>query len=73
MAKDFFEVFPDELPELPPNKEIEFTNELVPRTRPIPYRIAPIETKELKSQLQEMLEKGFNQPNFSHWRASVLS
>nr|XP_016451558.1 PREDICTED: uncharacterized protein LOC107776208 [Nicotiana tabacum] len=52
--------FPDDLPGLPPEREIEFPIDLVPGTTPIsiaPYRMAPAELKELKSQLQELLEK----------------
>ncbi|GKG40122.1 hypothetical protein Tco_0466899, partial [Tanacetum coccineum] len=54
-------VFPDELPGLPPAREIEFGIELIPGAESIskaPYRMAPVELKELKEQLQEMLENG---------------
>ncbi|GJV75165.1 putative reverse transcriptase domain-containing protein [Tanacetum coccineum] len=56
---EFADVFPDELPGLPPAREIEFGIELIPGAEPIskaPYRMAPVELKELKEQLQEMLE-----------------
>nr|XP_033515746.1 uncharacterized protein LOC117280170 [Nicotiana tomentosiformis] len=59
---DFPAVFPDDLPGLSPEREIEFPIELVPRTTPIsiaPYKMAPAELKELKAQLQELLEKRF--------------
>ncbi|XP_076881136.1 uncharacterized protein LOC143529177 [Bidens hawaiensis] len=59
---EFKDVFPDELPEIPPNREVEFRIDLVPGTAPIaksPYRLAPTEMKELKKQLDELFEKGF--------------
>ncbi|XP_070026626.1 uncharacterized protein [Nicotiana sylvestris] len=65
---DFPDVFPDDLPGLPPEREIEFPIDLVPGTTLIsiaPYRTAPAELKELKAQLQELLEKGFIRPSIS--------
>ncbi|GJT94158.1 putative reverse transcriptase domain-containing protein [Tanacetum coccineum] len=67
--------FPDELPGLPPEREVEFTIELIPGAQPIskaPYRMAPVELKELKDQLQELLERGFIRPSVSPWGAPVL-
>ncbi|XP_076914546.1 uncharacterized protein LOC143573592, partial [Bidens hawaiensis] len=58
-------VFPEELRGLPPDREIEFTIDLIPGAEPIskaPYRMAPLELKELKEKLQEMLELGFIRP-----------
>ncbi|XP_074351950.1 uncharacterized protein LOC141691106 [Apium graveolens] len=58
---EFLDVFPDELPGLPPDREIEFTIDLPPGTEPIskaPYRMAPVEMRELAKQLQELLDKG---------------
>nr|GFD62624.1 uncharacterized protein [Tanacetum cinerariifolium] len=58
---EFPDVFPDELPGIPPVREVEFSIELIPRVEPISkahYRMAPIELKELKDQLQELLERG---------------
>ena len=55
VIQEFPKVFPDDLPGLPPTQEIDFTIELVPGTEPIskaPYRMAPTELKELKTQLQ---------------------
>jgi hypothetical protein len=55
-------VFPDELPGLPPDRDVEFGIELVPGTAPIlrrPYRMPPNELAELKKQLEELLKKGF--------------
>ena len=71
----FPDVFPEELPGLPPSREMEFSIDLVSDTRPIsraPYRMAPPELKELKAQLQELLDKGFIKPSVSPWGAPVL-
>jgi hypothetical protein len=75
VVREFSDVFPDNLPGLPPNREIEFAIELLPGTTPIsiaPYRMAPSELKELKIQLQELIEKGFIKPSMSPWGAPVL-
>ncbi|KAL5547540.1 hypothetical protein UlMin_002771 [Ulmus minor] len=75
VVKNFLEVFPEDLPGLPPNREIEFEIELLPGTSPIskvPYRMAPAELKELKEQLQELLDKKFIRPSYSPWGAPVL-
>nr|GFB71462.1 putative reverse transcriptase domain-containing protein [Tanacetum cinerariifolium] len=61
VVRNFPDVFPDELPGLPPEREVEFTIELI-----------PVELKELKDQLQELLERGFIQPSVSPWGAPVL-
>ncbi|WVZ89822.1 hypothetical protein U9M48_036180 [Paspalum notatum var. saurae] len=61
VVSDFPDVFPEELPGLPPDRDVEFAIELVPGTAPVskrPYRMAPDELKELKTQLQEQLDKG---------------
>ncbi|KAA0039038.1 ty3-gypsy retrotransposon protein [Cucumis melo var. makuwa] len=68
VVRDYPDVFPEELPGLPPHREIEFSIELEPGTVPISrasYRMAPAELKELKVQLQELLDKGFIQLMFS--------
>ncbi|XP_056160065.1 uncharacterized protein LOC130135302 [Syzygium oleosum] len=75
VIRDFSDVFPEESPGLPPKREIEFVNELAPGTEPIskaPYHMAPAELKELKVQLQELLDKGFIRPSSSPWGAHVL-
>jgi hypothetical protein len=75
VVKDFPDVFPEDLPGIPPNREVEFTIDLLPGTAPIskaPYRMAPLELKELKEQLQELLDKGFIRPSISPWGAPVL-
>ncbi|CAL2247802.1 unnamed protein product [Prunus armeniaca] len=71
---EFSDVFPDDLPGLPPEREIEFTIELLPGTNPIyqtPYRMAPAELRELKIQLQELVDMGFIRPSVSPWVAPV--
>ncbi|KAL5583161.1 hypothetical protein UlMin_015603 [Ulmus minor] len=75
IVKDFPEVFPDDLPGIPPDREIEFEIELLPGTTPIskaPYRMAPTELKELQLQLQELIDKRFIRPSHSPWGAPVL-
>ena len=72
---DYPDVFPEEFPKLPPHREIEFVIHIVPGATLAsitPYRMAPVELKELKLQLQELLEKGFIRPSVSPWGASVL-
>ncbi|KAI3808090.1 hypothetical protein L1987_24032 [Smallanthus sonchifolius] len=68
-------VFPDELPGIPPEREVEFKVNLVPGMTPnakTPYLLAPTEMKELKNQLDEFLEKGFILPSSSPWGAPIL-
>ncbi|GKA72319.1 putative reverse transcriptase domain-containing protein [Tanacetum coccineum] len=75
VIRDFPEVFPDDLPGLPPPRQVEFKIELVPGAAPVaraPYRLAPSEMKELADQLQELSEKGFIRPSSSPWGAPVL-
>ena len=69
------DVFPDELPGLPPRRVVDFGIELHPGTLPIsmtPHRMAPVELQELRVQLQELLDKGFMKPSTSPWGAPVL-
>ncbi|GKA78236.1 putative reverse transcriptase domain-containing protein [Tanacetum coccineum] len=75
VIRDFPEVFPDDLPGLPPSRQVEFKIDLVPGAAPVaraPYRLAPSEMKELSEQLKELLEKGFIRPSSSPWGAPVL-
>ena len=75
VIKEFPYVFPEELPSLPPEREVDLSIEVVQGTPPIsraPYRMAPTELKELKTQLQELLDKCFIKPSVSPWGASVL-
>ena len=72
---EFPDVFSEELPGLPPDREIELCIDVVPGTDPIfmpPYRMAPAELKELNEQLKELLDKGFIRPSSSPWGAPVL-
>ena len=75
VVREFPDVFPDDITGLPPEREVEFTIDLIPGTEPIsipPYRMAPAELWELKAQLEELLSKGFIQPSISPWGAPVL-
>ncbi|KAI3514654.1 hypothetical protein L1887_13250 [Cichorium endivia] len=75
VVRDYPEVFPDDLPGLPPDRQVEFRIDLVPGTAPLakaPYRLAPAELKELMTQLQELLDKGFIRPSSSPWGAPIL-
>nr|GFC65494.1 putative nucleotidyltransferase, ribonuclease H [Tanacetum cinerariifolium] len=75
IVSEFPDVFPDELPGIPPVREVKFNIELIPGAKPIskaPYRMAPIELNELKDQLQELLERGFIRLSVSPWGAPVL-
>ena len=75
IVRDFPEVFPDDLPGLPPIRPVEFQIDLVPGATPVaksPYRLAPSEMQELASQLQELTDKGFIRPSVSPWGAPVL-
>ncbi|GKE47992.1 hypothetical protein Tco_1479250 [Tanacetum coccineum] len=68
LIQNFLDVFPDELSGLPPEREVEFTIELIPGAQPIskaPYSMSPVELKELQDQLQELLERGFIRPSVS--------
>ncbi|GJR95733.1 putative reverse transcriptase domain-containing protein, partial [Tanacetum coccineum] len=74
-VRDFPEVFPEDLPGLPPIRQVEFQIDLVPGAAPIaqaPYRLAPSEMEELSAQLQELSDKGFIRPSSSPWGAPVL-
>jgi hypothetical protein len=72
---EFLDVFLDELPGLPPDRDIEFGIELILETAPIsrrPYRMPPDELVELKKQLEELSKKGFIQPSKSEWGFTAL-
>ncbi|GJV99197.1 putative reverse transcriptase domain-containing protein [Tanacetum coccineum] len=67
-VRDFPEVFPEDLPGLPPTRQVEFQIDLVPGAAPVaraPYRLAPSEMEELSTQLQELSDKGFIRPSSS--------
>jgi hypothetical protein len=72
---EYPEVFPDDLPGMPPDRDIEFVIELQPGTAPISkrlYRMLPNELVELKIQLQDLLDKGFIRPSASAWGCPAL-
>ncbi|GJZ51905.1 putative reverse transcriptase domain-containing protein [Tanacetum coccineum] len=72
---EFPKVFPEDLPGLPPARQVEFQIDLVPGAAPVaraPYRLAPAEMQELSTQLQELYDKGFIRPSSSPWGAPVL-
>ncbi|MBM1124155.1 RNA-directed DNA polymerase, partial [Klebsiella pneumoniae] len=72
---EFPDVFPEDLWELPPYREVDLAIELMPGTSPIymaPYRLAPSELKELKDQLKDLLSKGFIRRSTSPWSAPAL-
>ncbi|XP_022897626.1 uncharacterized protein LOC111411316 [Olea europaea var. sylvestris] len=72
IVRDFADVFPEDLPGIPPGRQVEFTIDLIPRAAPVskaPYRMAPKELQELKLQLEKLLEKGFVRPSVSPWGA----
>eukprot|EP00253_Pinus_taeda_P015904 PITA_15904 len=75
VIQEFSDVFPEEIPGLPPRRDIDFTIELVPGSTPVsraPYRMSIPELTELKMQLQELLEKNYIRPSVSPWGAPVL-
>ena len=64
--RDFLDVFPNDLPSSPPEREIDFPIDLVPGTVFLPpYSMAPAELKELKTQLQELVDRGPIWPSIS--------
>ncbi|GJX97979.1 putative reverse transcriptase domain-containing protein [Tanacetum coccineum] len=70
IVQDFPEVFPEDLPGLPPTRQVEFQIDLVPGAAPVaraPYRLAPSKMKELSEQLKELSDKGFIRPSSSPW------
>jgi len=75
VVNEYPDVFPEELPRIPPDRDIEFVIDLVPGTSPIgkrPYRMAASELAELKKQLEELQRIGFIRPSSSPWGAPVL-
>nr|GEZ73813.1 putative reverse transcriptase domain-containing protein [Tanacetum cinerariifolium] len=75
IVREFSEVFPEDLPGLPPTRHVEFQIDLIPGAAPVaraPYRLAPSEMKELSDQLQELSDNGFIRPSSSPWGAPVL-
>nr|GFA09566.1 putative reverse transcriptase domain-containing protein [Tanacetum cinerariifolium] len=73
--KEFPDIFPEDLPGLPPIGQVEFQIDLIPGTAPVaraPYRLAPLKMQELSNQLQELMDRGFIRPSTSPWGAPVL-
>ena len=72
---EYDDVFPDELPGLPPHRDVDFVIELHPGTSPIsmtPHRMTPVELQELKVQIHDLLDRGFIRLSTSPWGALVL-
>jgi hypothetical protein len=75
VVTEFPDVFPKELPGMPPDRDIEFVIELKPSTAPIyktPYRMTTPKLAKLKEHIKELLEKGFIYPSSSLWGAPVI-
>jgi hypothetical protein len=75
IVSEYPDVFLEELPGMPPDREIEFVVEVVPGTTPIfkrPYRMTANQLAELKEQLQELLDKGYIHPSASPWGAPII-
>jgi hypothetical protein len=75
VVNEFPNVFPEELPDMPLDRDIEFVIKLKSGTTPIyktPYRMATLELAELKEHIKELLEKGFIRPSSSRWGAPVI-
>jgi hypothetical protein len=75
VVNEYSYVFLDELPGMPPDRDIEFSIELLPGTSPIskrPYRMDVKDLAELKKQIEELLSKGFIRPSSSPWGAPTL-
>ncbi|GKC47969.1 putative reverse transcriptase domain-containing protein [Tanacetum coccineum] len=75
VVREFPKVFPEDLPWLPPIRQVEFQIDLIPGATPVaraPYRLAPSEMQELSNQLQELADRGFIRPSTSPWGAPVL-
>jgi len=72
---EFPEVFPDEIPDVPPEREVEFSIDLVPGTKLVsmaPYRLSASELAELKKQLEDLLDKKIVRPSVPPWGAPML-
>lgn len=75
MVQEFVDMFPTNLPSVPPERDIDFVSDLKSGTKLIfipPYRMTSTELKELKEQLQDLLSKEFIRPSASPWGAPIL-
>jgi hypothetical protein len=74
VVSEFPDVFPDDLPGMPPDRDIEFSIDLLHGTAPIakrPYHMAPVEREEVKKTIDELLAKGYIRRSFSPWAFRV--
>nr|GEW30619.1 putative reverse transcriptase domain-containing protein [Tanacetum cinerariifolium] len=72
VVKEFPDIFPEDLPGLPPIRQVEFEIDLILGAAPVartPYRLAPSEMQELSNQLQVLIDRGFIRPSTSPWGA----
>jgi hypothetical protein len=75
VMREFVDIFPEELPGMPPEREMEFTIDLKPVIEPIariPYRMSTLELQELKMQLKELLDLGMIHPSVSLWGTPII-
>jgi len=75
VVDEYADIFPYEIPELPPNRDIDFSIDLIPGVVPVSaasYRMAPTKLAELKKQIEDLLEKRFIRPSASPWGAPML-
>jgi hypothetical protein len=75
VVREFADVFTEELPGMPPERELEFTIDLKPRNEPIartPYQMSTLKLQELKMQLKELLDLGLIRPGVSPWGAPII-
>jgi hypothetical protein len=75
VVNEFPNVFPEDLPGMPPDQDIEFVIELEPGTAPIymtPFRMITLELAKLKEHIMELLEKGFIRPSASPWGSPMI-
>jgi hypothetical protein len=75
VVNEFSDVFPEELPGMTPERDIEFVIEFKPKIAPIyktPFRMTTLELAELKEHIKELLEKGFIHPSLPPWGAPMI-
>ena len=75
VVSEFPEVFPNDLPSIPPEREIDFGIDFLPDTNPIsipPYQMTSTKMKELNAKLKDLLNKGFIRPNIFLWGSPIL-
>jgi len=75
VVEEYADVFPNEIPELPPSRDVDFSIDLIPGAGPVsmaPYRMTLAELAEFKKQIEDLLEKKFIRPSASPWGAPLL-